>query len=56
MAVRSHLSGCGIQTERSSQYTYILTLPLITTYSVGNAVIKYREGFVFDTQFGGERI
>ena len=56
MAVRSHLSGSGFQTERSSQYTYILTLPLITTYSVGNAVIKYREGFVFDTQFGGERI
>ena len=45
----------GFRAERSLQYTYILTLPLITIYSVGNAVIKYQEGFVFDSQGGGER-
>ena len=40
--------------EHSLQYTYILSLPLITIYSVGNAVIKYQEGFVFDSEAGGE--
>ena len=39
-------------TDQSLQYTYLLTLPLITTYSVGNAVIKYKEGFVFSPQYG----
>ena len=45
----------GLRTEHSLQYTYIMSLPLITVYSVGNAVIKYQEGFVFDSQAGGER-
>lgn len=33
-------------------YTYLLTLPLITIYSVANAVIKYQEGFVYSPQHG----
>lgn len=28
----------------------------MTTYSVGNAVIKYKEGFIFNSQYGGERV
>ncbi|KAF9783978.1 hypothetical protein BJ322DRAFT_1067878 [Thelephora terrestris] len=38
--------------KRVMTYTYLITLPLITTYSVGNAVIRYKEGFVFSSQYG----
>ena len=56
MTVRSAPQVFEFQTERSPQYTYILTLPLITIYSLGNAVIKYQEGFVTDGHSGGSRI
>lgn len=55
MAVCPCLPTPGLRTKQSPQYTYLLTLPLLTTYSVGNAVIKYKEGFVFSSQYGGER-
>ena len=45
----------GSQTQQPIQYTYILTLPLITVYSVGNAAIKYQEGFVINKHHGGRR-
>ncbi|KAF9649491.1 hypothetical protein BDM02DRAFT_3083778, partial [Thelephora ganbajun] len=38
--------------KRLMTYTYLLTLPTITVYSVGNAVIKYQEGFIFHPHFG----
>lgn len=38
--------------KRLMTYTYVLTLPMITIYSVGNAVIKYQEGFVSTADFG----
>ena len=56
MTVRSPLLVTRARTERPLKYTYILSLPLITIYSVGNAVIKYQEGFVFDPRVGGEII
>ena len=33
--------------DRLAQYTYILSLPTLATYAIGNAVIKYEEGFIF---------
>ena len=30
-----------------AQYTYILSLPTLATFAIGNAVIKYEEGFIF---------
>jgi len=56
MTVRSTHPASGLQTERSPQYTYVLSLPMITIYSVGNAVIKYREGFIFEAGVGGEKL
>jgi len=56
MTVSSRSPAFGFRAEQSPQYTYILSLPLITIYSVGNAVIKYQEGFVYDAEFGGERV
>ena len=50
-----HSHSPGFRTKRSLQYTYILTLPLVTIYSVGNAVIKYQEGFVVNSEGGGKR-
>ena len=56
MTVRSRPLVSGICAEQSQQYTYVMSLPLITIYSVGNAVIKYDEGFILHPQLGGKRI
>jgi len=40
--------------DRAAQYTYILSLPTLATYAIGNAVIKYQEGFVTIAGFGSE--
>ena len=29
------------------QYTYIVTLPTFSTFAIGNASIKYMEGFIY---------
>lgn len=36
------------------QYSYLLSVPLIMTYAIGFAVIKYSEGFVFIPGHGGK--
>jgi len=56
MTVRALPKTFEFQTEQPPQYTYILTLPLITIYSLGNAVIKYQEGFVINGHSGGRRV
>jgi len=33
-------------------YTYILTLPLVLVYGLGNSIIKYQEGFVLHPELG----
>ncbi|KAF7782755.1 hypothetical protein Agabi119p4_2131 [Agaricus bisporus var. burnettii] len=38
--------------KRVMTYSYLICIPLILTYAVGNAIIKYREGFV-DLAFVG---
>lgn len=38
--------------KRVMTYTFLLTPPLMTVYSVGSAVIKYNEGFIPDPQYG----
>jgi len=38
--------------KRVMTYTYLLAQPMIATYSVGNAVIKYKEGFIFSSKHG----
>lgn len=38
--------------KRVMTYTFLLTPPLVTIYSVGSAVIKYDEGFVLSPQHG----
>lgn len=38
--------------KRIMTYSYLVTVPLIFIYALGNAVIKYREGFVYIIGFG----
>ncbi|KAF9645885.1 hypothetical protein BDM02DRAFT_3100759 [Thelephora ganbajun] len=33
--------------KRFMTYTYILSLPTLATFAIGNAVIKYQEGFIY---------
>ena len=37
-----------------AQYTYILSLPTLATFAIGNATIKYREGFIYLPGHGSE--
>ncbi|TFK64004.1 hypothetical protein BDN72DRAFT_289768 [Pluteus cervinus] len=38
--------------KRVMTYSYLLSVPMIITYATGNAVIKYREGFIFFPPLG----
>ncbi|KAF5375536.1 hypothetical protein D9615_009191 [Tricholomella constricta] len=38
--------------KRVMTYTYLLTVPLIGSYAIGFATIKYHEGFIFLPEFG----
>ncbi|KAI0669564.1 hypothetical protein C8Q78DRAFT_1040875 [Trametes maxima] len=38
--------------KRLMTYTYLLSVPCITVYAVGFAIIKYREGLTFVPEFG----
>lgn len=34
------------------KYTYILSLPTLATFAIGNAAIKYKEGFIYLPGYG----
>ncbi len=36
------------------QYSYLLTIPLIFTFAIGNTIIKYREGFILHPTLGSQ--
>ncbi|KAF9463550.1 hypothetical protein BDZ94DRAFT_1308664 [Collybia nuda] len=38
--------------KRVMTYSYLMSVPLITAYAVGNAVIKYNEGFILHPTLG----
>ena len=40
--------------DRTAQYTYILSLPTLATFAIGNAAIKYKEGFIYFPGQGSE--
>ena len=42
--------------DRLPQYSYLLSVPLIITYSVGFCVIKYKEGYMILPVYGGTSI
>jgi hypothetical protein len=55
MTVRPRPPSCHrIADEKGVQYSYLLSPPLIATYALGFAVIKYRQGFI-EYEGGGER-
>lgn len=36
------------------QYSYLVTIPMIFTFAIGNTIIKYREGFILHPTLGSQ--
>lgn len=54
MTVSSKIVAVAVFHSSISKYSYLLSVPLIITYAVGFAVIKYKEGYAFLPSVGGE--
>ena len=42
------------QGSHRSQYSYLVTVPMILTYALGNTIIKYHEGFIAHPTHGSQ--